>query len=285
MTPADGVRLTLLAAIWGASFIFMRVAAPVLGPVLTAELRALLAGLALAAYFAAVRFDPQWRRHWRAYAVTGLVNSALPFFLYSWAALHIPASLSVILNSSSPLFGALLGALWLGEPLTPRKLAGLALGSAGVALVSGVDALHAGPQFALAVAACLGASLCYALAGVYIKRVAAQVPPKGYAVGSQLAAALFLLPLLPVFPPASMPGPLVLGNVLALALLCSAVAYLLYYRLIADVGPTRALTVTFLMPAFGMLWGALFLGEAITAAMLGGGGLILAGTLLVVRKA
>lgn len=287
MKAGDWARLVALSAIWGASFIFMRIAAPALGPLLTAELRALLGGASLALWFLATGFDPQWRRHGRAYAVTGLVNCALPFALYCWAALHIPASLSVILNASSPLFGALLGALWLAEPLTVRKLLGLALGIAGVAVVSGIfggAGVAAGGDALLAIVACLAASLCYALAGVWIKRFGSAVPARGYAAGSQLAAAIFLLPLLAVSAPPAAVTAAVAGNVLALALLCSAVAYLLYYRLIADVGPTRALTVTFLMPAFGMLWGALFLGEAITATMLGGAGLIVAGTVLVLRR-
>lgn len=286
MRTADLIRLTALAAIWGGSFVFMRVAAPALGPFTTAGARVLLAGLLLLAYFRLARFDAQWRRNWRHYALVGVVNSAVPFSLYSYAALHIPASYSVILNATAPLFGAVFAAVWLQERLTARKLAGLALGTAGVALVArgkGGAGAEVDASFALAVAACLGAALCYALSGVYLKRRAAGVPPMAMAGASQLMAGLALLPLALARPPAGWPSPAVIGSVVALAVLCSAVAYLLYFRLMADVGPARALTVTFLMPVFGMAWGALFLGEAITPGMLAGCALVVGGTFLVLR--
>jgi drug/metabolite transporter (DMT)-like permease len=283
VNAADYARLAALAAIWGASFLFMRVAAPVLGPAVTADARVLLAGIALALWFRATGFDPQWRRHWRGYAAVGVVNSGVPFFCYAFAAMHIPASLSAILNSTAPMFGAAAGALWLGERITARKALGLAAGIAGVALVSQPGGLAAGGLFGWAVAACLVACLCYGLAGVLIRRLAPEAPPRGMAAGSQLAAGIFLLPVVPLWPPLAAPGALVLANVLALALLSSAVAYVIYFRLIASVGATRALTVTFLIPLFGVFWGWLFLGETLPASALAGGALILAGTALVTR--
>lgn len=285
MRTADLIRLTALAAIWGGSFVFMRVAAPALGPFTTAGARVLLAGLLLVLWFRLARFDAQWRRHWLHYALVGVVNSAVPFTLYSYAALHIPASYSVILNATTPLFGAVFAAVWLNERLTPRRLAGLAVGTAGVALVARGKggAAEFDASFALAVVACLGAAMCYALSGVYLKRRAAAVPPLAMAGASQLMAGAALLPLALAMPPGGWPSPPVIGSVVALAVLCSAVAYLLYFRLLADVGPARALTVTFLMPVFGMGWGALFLDERITPAMLAGCALVIGGTLLVVR--
>jgi drug/metabolite transporter (DMT)-like permease len=278
---ADVARLVALAAIWGASFIFLRVLAPVLGPVLTAELRVLIAGAALVAWARLTGFDAQLAHYWRAYVVIGVVNSSLPFVLYAFAALYIPASYSVILNSVAPLFAAALAALFLADPLTLRKLAGLAAGALGVALVSGAGPVTPGEGFVAAVAACLGAALCYAASGIYVKRRAAGAPPMGIAAWSQIAAAIALLPFVPFAPLRGTIDAVIVANVLALALLCSAVAYLLYFRLIADVGPTRALMVTYLMPVFGMLWGALFLGESITAAMLAGCALIVGGVALV----
>ncbi len=284
MRPADYGRLVLLAAIWGGSFIFMRVAAPVLGPIATAESRVLLGGLALAAWFRATGFDPRLREHWRLYALVGLVNSAVPFALYAFAAMHLPASLLAILNATAPMFGLAFGALLAGERVSARKLAGLVIGASGVALVTRPAGIDAGPMFGWAVGASLGACCGYGLTGVLIKRWGAGAPPQGIAVGNQLAAAVFLLPLLPVLPPLAAPSPLVVANVLGLALLASAVAFLLYFRLIADVGGTRALTVTYLIPLFGLLWGALFLGEALPPAALAGGVLILLGTVFVTRS-
>jgi drug/metabolite transporter (DMT)-like permease len=285
MRPADTARLLALAAIWGASFIFIRVTAPVLGPVWMAEGRVLIGGLALAAWFAITGFDPQWRRHMKFYATVGVINSAAPFSLYGFAGMHLSASVMSILNATSPMFGLLLGAAFAGERLTARKLAGLIVGIAGVALVARLDVLEGGsdPMLGWAVAACLGAAFTYGLTGVYIKRRGAGIPPRGIAVGAQLFGALALAPLLPLLPPVSAPDAAVLANLVALGLLASAIALLLYFRLMTDIGATRALTVTYLIPLFGLLWGVLFLGETLSAPVIAGGALILAGTVLVTR--
>ena len=285
MRATDVARLVLLAAIWGASFIFMRTLAPVLGPVLTAQARVTIAGIALIAYFRFTGFDAGLRRHWRHFLVIGLVNSALPFLLFAFAAVHLPASYSAILNAAAPLFSVLLSAVWLDERLTAPRIAGLAAGVAGVALVTRAGPVAPDAMFGWATAACLVAALCYALAGIYIKRRATGVKPMAIAGWSQMFAGLALLPLTPFAPATGTLTGIVVANMLALALLCSAVAYLLYYRLIADLGPSRAMSVTFLIPLFGMLWSVLFLDETITLPMLAGCALIVGGTLLVVRPA
>ena len=285
MRTQDIARLLALAAIWGASFIFIRVLAPVLGPVLTATTRVLIAGAALVLYCRATGFDMQLPRYWRQFLLIGIVNSALPFVLFAFAALYIPASYSVILNCATPLFGVLLAVRFLDERLTATKLAGLLAGAFGVALVSKAGPVEPDLGFAAAVAACLAAALCYAAAGVYMKRHVQGAKPLAVAAWSQVFAGLVLLPFVPLAPVRGEVTTLVIGNVLALALLCSAIAYLLYYRLIVDVGPTRAMTVTLLMPAFGMLWGALLLDEVITLAMLAGCALIVGGTAAVLRPA
>ncbi len=284
MTVADYARLVALAAIWGAAFIFMRVAAPVLGPAWTPELRVLIGGLALLAWFRAIGFDPGLRAHWRFYLLIGTVNIAVPFALYSFAAMHAPASLLSITNATSPIFGLAWATLFRDERITLRKAAGLCLGVVGVALIAQPSGAASGPMFGWAVAAALGACCAYGLVGPLVKRYASGASPRGMAVGNQLAAAVVLIPLLPLLPPLAAPSALVIANLLALALLASGVAFLLYFRLIADVGATRALTVTYLIPLFGILWGWLFLGEALPAAALAGGAMILAGTVLVTRS-
>ena len=283
MTAADTARLVLLAAIWGAAFIFLRVAAPVLGPAWTPEIRVLLGGLALLAWFRLFGFDAGLRRHARCYLLIGTVNIAIPFVLYSYAAMHAPASLLSIVNSTAPIFGLAWSASFGDERITLHKGAGLALGVAGVALIMQPSGEVVDPQVAGAVAAALGACCAYGITGVLMKRFSAGASPRGMAAGNQLAAALVLLPLLPVLPPLAAPSALVVVNMLALALLASGVAFLLYFRLIADLGATRALTVTYLIPLFGVFWGWLFLGEALPASALTGGALILAGTVLVTR--
>ena len=285
MRASDLARLTALAIIWSLSFVFLRVLVPELGPMWTATLRVLIAGGALVAWFAVTRVDADVRRRWRAYLFVGVLNSALPFVLFAYAAQRLPASYLVLLNAAAPMFTALVAAAWLGDRLTPLKLGGLALGAAGVALVSRAGPIVPDATFAVAVAASLGAALCYALAGVWLKRHGTHLKPVAVAGWSQLFAALVLLPVASATPMPGTLSPLVVVDLLALALICSGVAYLLYYRLIADVGPTRAMTVTFLMPAFGMAWGVLFLDERVTAAMIAGAAMIVAGTVAVLRPA
>jgi drug/metabolite transporter (DMT)-like permease len=255
----------------------------VLGPAWTAECRVLIGGLALLAWARMTGLDPGLRRHARFYLVLGTVGIALPFLLYSFAAMHAPASLLSIANATSPIFGLAWSAAFRIERVTPRKAAGLALGIAGVALIARPAGLAEDPMFGWAVLSALGACCLYGVVGVLIKRFSSGATPGGMAVGNQLAAALVILPVLPFAPPLAAPTALVVACVLGLALLASGVAFVLYFRLIADVGATRALTVTYLIPLFGLLFAALFLGEALPASALAGGALILAGTVLVTR--
>ena len=278
MPPRALVLLVTLAALWGGSFVFMRVAVPAMGPVPLTFVRVTLAALVLFSLAAARRSVPDMQSRWRGFGVVGLVNSALPFVMICFAEQTISASTAGILNATSPFFGAIAAAIWLGDSLTARKIGGMALGPAGVALLVGLQPEPLTLTTVLAVAACLAAALCYGLGGVYAKKQMQDVPSFALACGSQLSAAIVLTPVLPFV---SVPGPVtswIVFNVVALAVASTAIAYLIYFRLIADIGPSRALTVTFLIPLFGVLWGYLFLGEAITANMLAGGVLIVAGT-------
>ena len=281
MRPADTARLVALAAIWGASFLFTRIAAPALGPVLTAEARTLIAGIALAIYFGFTGYNPEWRRWGRQYVIVGILTSALPFLLWAYAALTLTAGLMSVLNATSPMWGALCSAVLLRERLTGRRIVGLLIGMVGVALVTRPEAGTAVPYGAMLAA--LGAALCYGLAGAYMKRWASAVPARGMAVGTQLVAGILLIPFIPLAPPQATPSLLIIVSMLMLGLMCGAIAYLLYFRLVADIGATGALTVTYLIPVFGVLWGALFLGEPLALPMLAGGVLVILGTVLVLR--
>ena len=282
MGTMDVLLLLTLSAIWGGSFIFIRYLAPLIGPIATADMRMFIAGVCLVLFFRATRFSLQWRKNWKHFLVIGLLNSAVPFVLYSVAALYLPASMEAIFNSLSPMFGAIFAALWLGEALSVRKVAGLLLGITGVVVTSGLGTMTPSTTTLLAILACLLAPACYGLAGAYIKKRASGVAPRAIAGGSQLLGGIALMPFLLVSPPAaSAISVTVVLLVVAFAVLCSAVAYLIYYRLIADVGPTKALTVTFLIPVFAMLWSAVFLHEGVSASMAAGAVIILVGTFLV----
>jgi len=283
--PLHSVALLLvLAALWGGSFVFMRVAVPAMGPVPLTYARVALAAIALLALAFAQRRIPPFRTRWREFAVVGVVNSAIPFVLFCYAEQYISASTGAVLNATSPFFAAIAAAIWLREPLTFNKIAGMLLGLAGVIVLVGWHPGAMSDDVLPAIAACLAAATCYALAGVYTKRALADVPTFAIACASQVAAALALMPTLPFV---SVPGPvtpLVLANVAALALASTALAYLIYFRLIAEAGPQRALMVTFLIPLFGVLWGCLFLDEALTASMLTGGALVVTGTAMTLRS-
>ena len=278
MTGADAARLVTLAAIWGASFLFMRIAAPAIGPVATADVRMLIAGGALAGYYAFTGFDAQWRRWWRYYVFIGALNSAAPFLLYGYAALELSVGMMAVLNATSPMWGALLSALMLRERLSVGRIGGLILGVIGVALLSGAEASTRG----FAILAGLAAAFCYGLTGVVLRRWGRETTARGMAIGTQLMGGVLLLPLLALALPAWPSAPVVLA-VLALGLVCGALAYVLYFRLIADIGATGALTVTYLIPIFGVLWGWLFLGEALSTPIIAGALIVIAGTVLVLR--
>ena len=262
MTFASLVRLLSLSAIWGASFLFMRMGAPVLGPTLLIGLRVLLAAVFLAIIGIALRKPLDARRNALHYGVLGLFNSALPFLLFAFAARTLSASLLSILNATAPIWGAVIGAAWTRTALPAKSLLGLALGVGGVALLVGFDPSTLRDGAPLAIALGLAAAFSYGIATNYAKS-ARKVDPFANAHGSMWAATLLIAPAVPFAPPAAMPTLTVALAVLALGVVCSGVAYLLYFRLVADLGAASALTVTFLVPVFGVLWGHAILGEPV----------------------
>jgi drug/metabolite transporter (DMT)-like permease len=285
MSAGDVGRLVLLAAVWGLAFVFIRVAVMPLGPVALVELRQVIAGVVLVLYARSIGLSLDLRDRWRIYLPIALLNSALPFVLIAAAQRELTASYTVILVSTSPLFAALISAVALNDPLTLRKTSGLVLGILGVALLIGWNpaALDLPPVWA--VGAVLAAALLYAIAGVYTRIRAQGIPPMATAAASQLASAALVLPFVAVAPPIAAPTLLEWLNVIALALLSSAAAFILYFQLIRNIGPVKTLTVNFLTPIFGVGGGALLLGERITANMLGGAAVILVGTALVLGGA
>jgi len=284
MNPRDAVELLTLAALWGASFLFMRLGAAEFGPLALSALRVGLATLALLPLLLWQGQGALLRVHWGPIAVVGIVNSALPFVLFSIAALAINAGLSSIFNATAPLWGALIAWLWLGDRLTRVRAAGLAIGFSGVLWLAWDKASlkpgEHGVSAAVAIGACLAATLCYGFGANYAKRRLDGVPPLAVATGSQLAASVVLLPPALWLWPSQPPSATAWSSVVGLALLCTALAYLLYFRLIAHLGAARAITVTFLIPVFGLIWGALFLGESLTPVMVLGCAVILLGTAL-----
>jgi drug/metabolite transporter (DMT)-like permease len=282
METRDLGALLLLGALWGASYMFIRVAVPALGPFALMGLRVALAASVLALYAAfLVRDLPKFRSRWREFLIVGATNSAVPFTLIAAAEIELTASLAAILNSTTALFAAAVAAVWIGEALTMKKVFGLVMGLVGVAVLVGWDPIPLNSIVLLSVGAMLAASLSYAIGGVYVKRTFAGVPPLAMAIGQQAGAAVLLLPLAAVSLPEEAPPLPVALSALALTLLSTAVAYLLYFRLIENVGPTKTLTVTFLIPVFGLLFGVVLLGEPVGVGTLVGFGIILYSVALV----
>ena len=280
MNTANFLRLVLLAAIWGSSFLFMRIAAPVLGPAVLIEYRVAFAAIFLLAIGLLLKKRLDLRAHWKHYLILGFFNSALPFLLFAFAARTLTASVLSVLNATAPMWGALIGAVWSRQAIGARTGLGLLLGTAGVALLVGFDHVSARPGAGVALIAALAAAFCYSVASAYTK-TAKSVEPFANAHGSMWAAALLVIPALPFFPAPAEPTAGIMAAALALGIMCSGIAYILYFRLIHDVGPTSALTVTFLSPLFGILWGAIFLHEVIGWYTIAGSAIVITGTALV----
>jgi len=280
MRARDGVELMLLAAIWGASFLFTRMAAPAFGPIALIFVRVLVATLCL---LPILLWRGQGRSLWThagPLVVIGIFNSGLPFVLIAWGMLSLTAGFASIVNATAPLWAALVARLWFGERLTRGRALGLVIGFVGVGvLVSGKAGFH-GEHVMLAVGAGLLATLSYGVSANYTKRYLTGVSSLTIATGGQLVSAIALAPLAWWLWPAGEVNASAWWAAILLALVCTALAYILYFRLIAHVGPARAIAVTFLIPAFGMGWGVLFLDEPVGLRMLLGAGVILIGTAL-----
>jgi drug/metabolite transporter (DMT)-like permease len=274
------IRLLLLAAIWGGAFLFIRIGAPILGPTILIEYRVGLAAIFLWVVAIVLHKPFNLAQHWRHYLILGIFNAALPFTLYGYAALTLSASTLSILNATAPIWGAVVSAVWLHHPMSGRTMLGLCMGIGGVAMIVGFDHLAAQQGAGLAIAATLMATFCYAIATNYTK-LAKPVDSFCNAHGSMWAASLVILPALPFASTSVTPSLNVMLAVIALGIICTGIAFLLYFRLIKDIGATPTLTVTFLIPVFGILWGHLFLDEVVTLSMIVGSLVVIGGTVLV----
>jgi len=275
--------LLLLAALWGASFLFMRLGAAEFGALPTAAVRVGIAALFLLPLLIVRGSGPELARHWKASLAIGVVNSALPFALYCYALLTINTGLAAVLNATVPMFGALVAWGWFGDRPDGSRLLGLLIGFAGVALLAGGGAgvaPGASGSALWAVLACLAACLSYGISASATRRFLTGVPALATAAGSQLGATLVLaLPAIWLWP-AQTPSLKAWLALLAVGIFCTGLAYILFFRLIANAGPAKALTVTFLVPVFALFYGAIFLGEPITPWMLGCAAVIVCGVAL-----
>lgn len=278
MKRRDVLELLTLAALWGGSFLFMRIGAPQFGPFALMFLRTGIGALVLVPFVVRTGGVGELRANAGRIAWNGLLNSALPFSLYGYALIHLSAGFSSILNAAVPFWGALIAFAWLGERLSGGRVVGLLVGFGGVVVLVGDRIGFSDDGDALPIAAVIAATVSYGIASVAAKKQLGGVTALTVAAGSQLFAALMLLPLAFVAWPEQPPDARAWIATLLLGVLCTGVAFVLYFRLIEHVGSTRALTVTFLVPVFAMIWGAMLLDETITARMIAAAATILAGT-------
>lgn len=282
MKTSDVIALLLLGAIWGASFLFMRMGADEFGGMALAGMRAIGAAICSAPLLLSRHRLREMTTHWRPIVIVGLANSALPFVLFSYAAKSLPAGVSAISDAIAPLLVALSGWMLFSEKLNATQASGLLIGFTGVVwLVAGtVGVGHGAGASGWAMAACVGANVCYTVGAHVSHRALRGVSPLGVATGSQLVAAVVLLPLTVWMWPARMPGVSAWVAMFGLAAICTSLAYVLFYGLMARVGASRSMVVLFLIPVFGVIWGLLFLHEPVTLAMAGGCVVILLGVAL-----
>lgn len=280
MQRRDLFELLALAAVWGGSFLFIRIAVPEFGPAALMELRVGLAALFLLPLAIVKRRLPVIARHWKAILVVGALNAALPFLLYAYAAQSLGAGFLSVANAVTPVWGAVIGWLWLRDRLPAMRVAGLMLGFAGIVVLvwDKLDFSAGGTGFA--VLAAISAPIFYGIAANWTKRYLTGVDSLSSATGSMMGAALVLAPLAIAHWPAQPVSFEAWRATLLLAVVCTGLAYIVFFRLIAVLGPTAAVSVTFLVPVFGVFWGVWLLDEALTPQILIGAGVILAGTSL-----
>ncbi|MDR5764696.1 MULTISPECIES: DMT family transporter [unclassified Caballeronia] len=292
MSPANLLQLIVLAALWGASFLFIRVGVAEFGVAPLMAVRVGIGAVFLIAMLLSRRPLAQTaatlKKRWLQLLAVGILNSAAPFCLFAYAELTLSAGATSVINATTPLFGALVAFLWLKDRLTAARTIGMAIGFAGVLVLvwNQIAPEHAGQAAALpvqgmlAAAAALAASALYGVAGNFAKKYLMDVAAMTNAAGSMIGATLTLAPIALFTWPAAPVSAHAWGAVLALGIGCTGIAYFIYFHLVAVAGPARAMTVTFVIPLFGILWGALFLGEHVSLVMMAGCAIVLAGTAL-----
>lgn len=282
LAPTDLASLLFLGAVWGGAFLFLRIAAPEVGPVWAAEIR-LAIGASVLLAFAGRRTFEAMRRRVIAFTIVGTTFAAIPFTCIAFASLTLPTGFTALLNAATPLFTAALGVVVLRQVLSGRMIAGLAVGAVAVLVLVGWSHLDATPATLIAVAAGLGAPASYAVAGTYVRARLSDVPGVELATGMLLMGALVTLPVAILTGPPGTPTTAGITSLVAVGVVSTALAWPVFYRVLARSTPTVASTVTFIVPVFAAAWGALVLGEAVGLELVVAFGLVLVSLLLVLN--
>jgi drug/metabolite transporter (DMT)-like permease len=274
------LELPLLGAIWGASFIFMKIGSPEFGPFLFMAMRTLVASLFLIPLLYIAKKQSALSGYWGKIFIVGSLNTAIPFVLFGWATLTLSAGNTAVLNGTTPMFGALVAYFWLKDTLSLSAIFGIFIGFLGVYFLMFDKILDENADVLLPTIAVMVAALCYGISASYTKMYLGGISPIALAAGSQISATILLLPISLFFLPDTMPSSPAILSVIALGVLCTGIAYTIFFRLIAVLGPSKTISVTYLIPVFGITWGIIFLGETINQWTIFGGALILLGVSL-----
>jgi len=280
MTTRPLIELPLLASIWGASFIFMKIGSPEFGPFLFMAMRTLVASLFLIPILFIAKKQSALSGYWAKIFIVGSLNTAIPFVLFGWATLTLSAGNTAVLNGTTPMFGALVAYFWLKDTLSFSAILGICIGFLGVYFLMFDKIIDENSNVLLPTIAVMVAALCYGISASYTKIYLGGISPIALAAGSQISATILLLPISLFFLPDTMPSSPAILSVIALGVLCTGIAYTIFFRLIAVIGPTKTISVTYLIPVFGIAWGMIFLGETINQWTLLGAALILSGVAL-----
>ncbi|PRP51416.1 EamA family transporter [Bacillus halotolerans] len=273
--------LLLLASLFGASFLFIKIASPSLGPLFLIESRVGIAAISLFIFARLLKQKIEIKYKWKELMILGAINAAIPFVLIAYAELNISASLAAIINSTTPLFSVIISILWLKEGKNMRTFLGIIMGCIGVGILVGWSPIQLNVKVILSIVAISLAALFYGIGGVYSKRAFQDMKSFDLAIGQQLGASIVLLPFALLDMPNKLPSIGVTISVLGLAIFSTSVAYLLYFYLIKNIGPTKTVSVTLLVPIFGIIWGVLFLDERTTLSTYIGLSVVLMSILLV----
>lgn len=283
----SALELISLAAIWGASFLFMRVGVPEFGVIAFTALRTAIAAIFL--YLCLVKFQQvaTLTQHWQKIFFVGIINTAIPFALFSYATLTLSAGTTSVLNATTPMFGAIVAYIWLKDKLSVSAFFGVIIGFFGVYLLVSEDIAASSSAMdttvnntLISALAAMLAALCYGISANYTKKYLTGIKPLTLAAGSQISATIILLPISLFFMPTRIPSFEAISSLVLLGIVCTGIAYIIFFRLISQLGPARTISVTYLIPAFGILWGSLFLDEKVSLTMLIGGVVILLGVAL-----
>ncbi len=284
MTKRQFLLLVLISALWGSSFIFMRVLAPLFGPIYTSSIRLLSASLFLFIVFRFTKERVSWKKDWKWLLIIGILNSSIPFTLYAFAALYLPANLSVILNSTAPMFGMIFSVMFLGDKFKLNKIIGLVLGTIGVIIISSVTFEKNSLMLYLSILACIFSASLYGLSGTLVKKYASEIDTRQLTLGSMFFAGLVVLPF-GLFTQIDINIELYhIFMIVTFGVLCTATPYLIYYKLLKDIGPVKTLMTTYMMPVFGIVWAYIFLKEAVSVNIVFGLIVILGSIYLITKK-